>query len=78
MGQKINIQTLSAKFCNIYLQNLAEFREIIATKFREILQKINFCINFVFREIQKINFRIHPTWPGTLSSLYSILKKKSD
>jgi hypothetical protein len=39
MGQKINIQTLSAKFCNIYLQNLAEFREIIATKFREILQK---------------------------------------
>jgi hypothetical protein len=34
--QKITIQTLYAKFRNIYLRNLAEIRLIIGTKFREI------------------------------------------
>jgi uncharacterized protein with HEPN domain len=38
--------TLSTKFCNLYLRDFAEFRDIIVMKFREI----NF--NFVFREIK--------------------------
>jgi hypothetical protein len=44
--QKITMKTLSAKLRIIYLRNFAVFRET------------NF--NFVFREIKKIDFRIHP------------------
>ncbi len=39
----------------------AKFREKLVTKFREILVT-KFRINFVFREIQKKDFRIHPSF----------------
>jgi hypothetical protein len=46
---------LTAKFRYNFWRNSATFREIIITTFREIN------ISFVFREITKSDFRIHPS-----------------
>jgi hypothetical protein len=48
---------------SVSVNSQPEFREIIVTKFREMWgNKFEFRINFVFFEIKKIDFHIHPSY----------------